>query len=144
MRDFFADRRNTPHLKKNTRLLFLFYLFTSANFCVTAAMSRGADAILLRAAWAMGILFLLLAPVVAADNRRGEQRLWRCDRGRGSPLSLHGHVRGCVFSAPIVICLYWGIVGMLGVCFHLQNRKMKGLIGGKGNDGKRFICACDS
>lgn len=75
MQDLFADKRNTPRLKKDTWLLFLFYLFTGVNFCVTATVSREADAILVRAAWALGILFLLLAPVAAADKRRGTEAL---------------------------------------------------------------------
>lgn len=112
MRDSFADKRNTPHLKKNTWLLFLFYLFTSVNFCVTAAMSRGADAILLRAAWAMGILFLLLAPVAAADKRRANRGLGAVIGG-GAVHCLCAVMCAVVFSLPQLLFVY---IGELLVC----------------------------
>ena len=123
MRDFFADKRNTPHLKKNTRLLFLFYLFASVNFCVTAAMSRGADPILLCAAWAMGILFLLLAPVVAADNRRGN-RGFGAVIGGGAVHCLCAVMCAVVFSLPQLVFAYSGELLVCLVCaFARRNGK---------------------
>ncbi len=113
MQELFADKRNTPHLKKYTWLLFLFYLFTGVNFCVTAAMSRGADAILFRVAWAMGILFLLLAPVAAADKRRANRGLGAVIGG-GAVHCLCTVMCAVVFSLPQLLFAY---SGELLVCF---------------------------
>lgn len=112
MQDLFADKRNTLHLKKYTWLLFFFYLFTSVNFCVTAAMSRGADAILLRAAWAMGILFLLLTPVAAADKRRANRSLGAVIGG-GAVHCFCTVMCAVVFSLPQLLFAY---IGELLVC----------------------------
>ena len=121
MQDLFADKRNTPHLKKNTWLLFLFYLFTGVNFCVTAAMSRGADAILLRAAWALGILFLLLAPVVAADKCRANRGLGAVIGG-GAVHCLCAVMCAVVFSLPQLLFVYIGELLVCLVCAFAKRR----------------------
>lgn len=70
MHHYFVDKHNTPNLKLYTCLIFLAYFFTGVNFIVTAVSNPEGDMTMLRACGAMGILFLILAPVAILDRRK--------------------------------------------------------------------------
>ena len=125
MKDFFANKQNTPHLKLYTWLVGLFYAFIGLNVLMSVCWYQGNDTESVVLMCVLGIVMCMMVPVAIKDRRRDNRNIIAVI-ATGAVHLLITLVVLFLFRAYYLIIVYlveWSVCGAL-IVFYFRKYKL--------------------